>query len=239
MPPSTPALIRPRSIAAPTAISAVSVATGSGLPVRVVRVEEEALEQRGRVLRREEVAEPLRVVAEAQVELRADAAFERPDERPDDRELLHVGEVEAELRQRDLDERHRLAEQQVDEVDGCSRIGKSNAVVGSNARLNADVDEPCAPSVDGADGRLSGIFRLLRFGMCMRFWPAPRSRRPSGAVEERPVRAGSDSAVARTGGSPCGEHEVAEVELDVALARRLLHEVDEVVELARRSRGTP
>ena len=84
--------------------------------LRVVRIEEEALEQRGRVTRGDEVGQALRVVAEAQVELRADAALERADERADDREDLPVVEAEAELRQLDLDERDRLAEEQVDEA---------------------------------------------------------------------------------------------------------------------------
>ena len=116
MPPSTPAVTRPSEIAAPTAISACSCRDGQRVALRVVRIEEEALEQRGRVARRDEVGQALRVVAEPQVELRGDAALERADERPDDREDLPVVEREPELRQLDLDERDRLAEEQVDEA---------------------------------------------------------------------------------------------------------------------------
>jgi hypothetical protein len=82
---------------------------------RVLRVEEEALDQLGRVAGGDELLQAVRVVAEAQVELGAEAAGEGPDERADDREALPVEEAEAELRQRDLDELDRLAEQQVEE----------------------------------------------------------------------------------------------------------------------------
>src|SRR5205823_4375691 len=64
---------------------------------------------------RDELLQPVRVVAEPQVELGLEAPGERADERADDREALPVEEVEAELRQRDLDELDRLAEQQVEE----------------------------------------------------------------------------------------------------------------------------
>jgi hypothetical protein len=89
--------------AAPTAIVAVRVAPASG-------------EERAGVARLDEVLDPERVVAEAHLQLRAHAARERAHERADDRELLPVEEVEPEDREVDLEDLHRLAHEQAEQV---------------------------------------------------------------------------------------------------------------------------
>src|SRR5262249_52075333 len=78
--------------------------------------DEEAVDDVRGVLARQELLQAKRVVAEAEPKCRADAAGKGADERPDDRELLPVEEVEPELRQLDRDERRRLAEDQLEDV---------------------------------------------------------------------------------------------------------------------------
>ena len=83
---------------------------------RVDVADVEALEQAGGVASSAMNAdEPERVVAERERDRRADAAGERSDERADDRELLPVEEVEAELGQLDDDDVGGLAEDQLED----------------------------------------------------------------------------------------------------------------------------